>query len=165
MGFCGWPPESVEFFCGLQADNTKAYWSAHHALYEASVRTPMAELLSELSGEFGHGRIARPYRGMRFRAAKSRSAAAVSSAARALSASRNRNFLRPVATGDRAHTIAVVIASDTEHIARTGTGARDTQACASSVPVSSSPPAVSRPARRRCRMISAMMASAAAASR
>jgi uncharacterized protein (TIGR02453 family) len=61
----------VEFFHGLQADNTKAYWSAHKALYEASVRTPMAELLSELSGEFGHGRIARPYRDVRFRAATS----------------------------------------------------------------------------------------------
>ena len=55
----------------FRPDNTKAYWSAHKALYEASVRTPMAELLSELYGEFGHGRIARPYRDMRFRAAKS----------------------------------------------------------------------------------------------
>jgi uncharacterized protein (TIGR02453 family) len=61
----------VEFFRGLQADNTKAYWSAHKALYEESVRAPMAELLGELSGEFGPGRIARPYRDVRFRADKS----------------------------------------------------------------------------------------------
>ena len=59
------------FFQDLRADNTKAYWSAHKDFYEASVREPMAELLDELSGEFGPGRIARPYRDMRFRAGKS----------------------------------------------------------------------------------------------
>jgi len=71
MGFTGWPAEAVEFFSGLQADNTKAYWTAHKAFYEESVREPMAELLGELSGEFGPGRIARPYRDVRFRADKS----------------------------------------------------------------------------------------------
>ena len=71
MGFSGWPTEAVEFFRGLEADNTKAYWSAHKGLYDASVREPMADLLSELSGEFGPGRIARPYRDVRFRADKS----------------------------------------------------------------------------------------------
>src|SRR5215470_2718362 len=71
MGFSGWPTEAVEFFQGLRADNTKAYWTAHKAVYEASVREPMAELLDELSGEFGPGRIARPYRDVRFRADKS----------------------------------------------------------------------------------------------
>src|SRR5215510_9462590 len=58
MGFSGWPPEAVEFFSGLQADNTKAYWTAHKAVYEESVREPMAELLRELSGEFGPRRSA-----------------------------------------------------------------------------------------------------------
>jgi uncharacterized protein (TIGR02453 family) len=71
MGFSGWSPEAVEFFEGLRADNTKTYWNAHRALYEASVREPMAELLDELSAEFGPGRIARPYRDVRFRADKS----------------------------------------------------------------------------------------------
>jgi uncharacterized protein (TIGR02453 family) len=71
VGFSGWPLEAVEFFTGLQADNTKAYWDAHKVLYEASVRTPMAELLGELCAEFGPGRIARPYRDIRFRADKS----------------------------------------------------------------------------------------------
>ena len=61
----------MEFFEGLRADNTKAYWNAHKEFYEASVRGPMAELLDELSGEFGPGRIARPYRDIRFRADKS----------------------------------------------------------------------------------------------
>ena len=71
MGFSGWPAEAVKFFSGLAADNTKPYWTAHKAVYEASVREPMAELLGELSGEFGPGRIARPYRDVRFRADKS----------------------------------------------------------------------------------------------
>src|SRR5256885_9560906 len=71
MGFSGWPLEALEFFRGLEADNTKAYWNAHKALYEASVREPMAELLGELSAEFGPARIARPYRDVRFRADKS----------------------------------------------------------------------------------------------
>ena len=71
MGFSGWSPEAVAFFQDLQTDNTKAYWTAHKGFYEASVREPMAELLDELSGEFGPGRIARPYRDIRFRADKS----------------------------------------------------------------------------------------------
>jgi len=71
MGFSGWSPEAVEFFEDLQADNTKAFWSAHKDFYQASVREPMAELLDELSGEFGPGRIARPYQDMRFRAGQS----------------------------------------------------------------------------------------------
>ncbi len=71
MGFSGWPLEAVEFFIGLQADNTKAYWNVYKAVYEASVREPMAELLTGLSGEFGPSRITRPYRDVRFRADKS----------------------------------------------------------------------------------------------
>ena len=46
MGFSGWSPEAVEFFRDLQTDNTKAYWSAHKDLYEASVREPMADCLT-----------------------------------------------------------------------------------------------------------------------
>jgi uncharacterized protein (TIGR02453 family) len=70
VAFLGWPVEAVAFFQGLQADNTKAYWNANKARYEASVRGPMAELLDELGAEFGPGRIARPYRDMRFAAGK-----------------------------------------------------------------------------------------------
>jgi hypothetical protein len=71
VGFSGWRTEAVKFFQGLRADNTKAYWNANQAVYEASVREPMAALLDELSGEFGPGRIARPYRDVRFHADKS----------------------------------------------------------------------------------------------
>jgi uncharacterized protein (TIGR02453 family) len=71
LGFSGWSPEAVEFFEGLRADNTKTYWGLHKEFYETSVRGPMADLLDELSAEFGPGRIARPYRDIRFRADKS----------------------------------------------------------------------------------------------
>ena len=62
---------SASFFKGLQADNTKPYWSAHKAFFETSVRELMAALLDELSGEFGPGPIARPRRDGRFRAGRS----------------------------------------------------------------------------------------------
>jgi hypothetical protein len=53
----------MQFFTALQADNTKAYRSAHKAFYETSVREPMAALPDERSGEPGPGPIARPCQG------------------------------------------------------------------------------------------------------
>lgn len=66
MGFRGWPAEAVEFFEGLEADNSKAYWQDHKADYEKLVREPMEELLGELAPQFGAGKIFRPYRDVRF---------------------------------------------------------------------------------------------------
>ena len=71
MAFTGWPAEAVEFYEGLAADNTKAYWTEHKPVYEAMVHAPMADLLADLEPEFGAGRIARPYRDVRFSADKS----------------------------------------------------------------------------------------------
>ncbi len=64
--FRGWPVEAVEFFQGLEADNSKAYWQAHRDVYEGAVRAPMDALLAELAAEFGPGKPFRPYRDMRF---------------------------------------------------------------------------------------------------
>lgn len=69
--FRGWPVEAVEFFEGLEADNSKGYWTEHKAVYEAKVRAPMEALLAELQPEFGEGHIYRPYRDVRFSADKS----------------------------------------------------------------------------------------------
>ena len=66
MAFKGWPVEAVEFYEGLEADNTKAYWQAHKSVYEQRVKAPMEDLLAELSEEFGAGRVFRPYRDVRF---------------------------------------------------------------------------------------------------
>ena len=71
MAFRGWPEEAVEFFEGLEADNSKAYWAAHKDVYERCVREPMAQLLEDLRPEFGEGKIFRPYRDVRFSKDKS----------------------------------------------------------------------------------------------
>jgi uncharacterized protein (TIGR02453 family) len=71
MAFRGWPAEAVDFFEGLEADNSKAYWQDHKAVYDKAVRGPMDELLVELAPEFGAGKVFRPYRDVRFSADKS----------------------------------------------------------------------------------------------
>ncbi len=70
MAFSGWPIEAVEFYEGLQADNSKVYWQSHKEVYEQYVRGPMEQLLAELSDEFGPGKLFRPYRDVRFSADK-----------------------------------------------------------------------------------------------
>lgn len=69
--FTGWPAEALEFYVGLEADNSKSYWRAHRSVYVGSVRAPMEALLAELEGEFGDGKIFRPYRDVRFSRDKS----------------------------------------------------------------------------------------------
>jgi uncharacterized protein (TIGR02453 family) len=69
--FKGWKAEAVEFFEGLEADNSKAYWQDHKADYDRLVLAPMRDLLADLAGEFGDGHVMRPYRDIRFSADKS----------------------------------------------------------------------------------------------
>jgi uncharacterized protein (TIGR02453 family) len=71
MTFRGWPAEALEFYEGLEADNSKTYWTTHKDVYDAKVRAPMVELLTELEPEFGPGKIFRPNRDVRFSADKS----------------------------------------------------------------------------------------------
>lgn len=66
MAFRGWPADAIEFFEGLEVNNSKAYWQANNKVYEQKVKYPMAELLDELEGEFGPGKLFRPYRDVRF---------------------------------------------------------------------------------------------------
>jgi uncharacterized protein (TIGR02453 family) len=66
MAFKGWPVEAVEFYEGLEADNTKTYWHEHKQAYERVVKAPMEALLAELEADFGAGRVFRPYRDTRF---------------------------------------------------------------------------------------------------
>jgi uncharacterized protein (TIGR02453 family) len=66
MAFAGWPVEAVEFYEGLEADNTRAYWQDHKSVYEGCVKGPMEALLTELADDFGPGRVFRPYRDVRF---------------------------------------------------------------------------------------------------
>jgi uncharacterized protein (TIGR02453 family) len=66
MMFTGFGEGVVEFYDGLIADNSKAYWTDQRAVYEADVRAPMQALLADLEPEFGPGKIFRPYRDVRF---------------------------------------------------------------------------------------------------
>jgi uncharacterized protein (TIGR02453 family) len=66
MTFRGWPVEALEFFEGLEADNSKSYWQRNRETYDRLVRAPMEELLEDLAADWGEGRIFRPYRDIRF---------------------------------------------------------------------------------------------------
>jgi uncharacterized protein (TIGR02453 family) len=71
VAFRGWPVEAIEFYEGLEADNSKTYWTAHKAVYDEKVYAPMEALLAELQADFGTGKIFRPNRDVRFSADKS----------------------------------------------------------------------------------------------
>ncbi|MCW2715102.1 MAG: hypothetical protein JWN88_2149 [Frankiales bacterium] len=64
--FSGFPEAALDFYEGLESDNSKAYWTDHKALYESSVQAPMRALLAGLEPEFGPVKFFRPYRDVRF---------------------------------------------------------------------------------------------------
>src|SRR5215469_164539 len=72
MAFGGWPEEALTFYEGLEADNSKSYWTSHKAVYESVVLAPMTELLEEVTAELGdvlgggEPKVFRPYRDIRF---------------------------------------------------------------------------------------------------
>ena len=66
MTFEGFPDEGLVFYEGLEADNSKTYWTQHKAAYDAHVRAPLQALLDELAPEFGTAKVFRPYRDVRF---------------------------------------------------------------------------------------------------
>ena len=66
MTFEGFPDEGLVFYEGLEADNSKTYWTRHKGDYDAFVRKPMLALLDELAPEFGTAKVFRPYRDVRF---------------------------------------------------------------------------------------------------
>ena len=70
-GFAGFGEGAVDFYDGLEADNSKAYWTDHRGVYENDVKAPMLALLAACEAEFGPGKIFRPYRDVRFSADKS----------------------------------------------------------------------------------------------
>jgi len=70
--FEGFGPDVREWFQGLEADNSREYFSAHRAFFEESVRGQMAALLTELGETFGgEVKMFRPNRDIRFSADKS----------------------------------------------------------------------------------------------
>jgi uncharacterized protein (TIGR02453 family) len=71
MAFQGWPEEALDFYDGLEADNSRTYWQAHKDIYEMCVLAPMTELMAELEPVHGDTKIYRPYRDLRFSKDKS----------------------------------------------------------------------------------------------
>lgn len=69
--FNGWPAEALEFYVGLEADNSKSYWHAHRETYERAVKEPFVRLGEEVAREFGPLHVFRPYRDVRFSRDKS----------------------------------------------------------------------------------------------
>ena len=76
MAFSGWADEALAFYEGLEADNSKSYWTSHKAVYDSAVLKPMADLVEEIAAELGPAtqgtetKIFRPYRDIRFSADK-----------------------------------------------------------------------------------------------
>ena len=70
MSFTGFPDEGLVFYEGLEADNSRTYWTEHKGDYETHVRAPFQALLDEVAPEFGTAKLFRPYRDVRFSADK-----------------------------------------------------------------------------------------------
>jgi uncharacterized protein (TIGR02453 family) len=66
VSFDGFPDDGLVFYEGLEADNSKTYWTQHKATYDVAVRAPLQALLDELAPEFGAPKVFRPYRDVRF---------------------------------------------------------------------------------------------------
>lgn len=75
MAFTGFGEAVVDFYDGLLADNSKAYWEDNLAIYRRDIRAPMEALLAELevefASDFGTGKVFRPNRDVRFARDKS----------------------------------------------------------------------------------------------
>jgi uncharacterized protein (TIGR02453 family) len=69
--FTGFPDDALTFYDGLEADNSKTYWTGHLDVFERAVRGPMLALLAGLEPEFGPAKLFRPYRDVRFSSDKS----------------------------------------------------------------------------------------------
>ncbi|MGY2029640.1 DUF2461 domain-containing protein [Nocardia gipuzkoensis] len=70
-GFTGFPLAGPDFYEDLEADNSKAFWTAHKQIYDEAVLAPMKALVAELEPDFGPAKIFRPYRDVRFTKDKS----------------------------------------------------------------------------------------------
>jgi uncharacterized protein (TIGR02453 family) len=66
MAFTGFGKGALAFYDDLAANNSRDWWHANKARYEAEVRRPMEELLEDLSREFGEAKLFRPNRDTRF---------------------------------------------------------------------------------------------------
>jgi uncharacterized protein (TIGR02453 family) len=72
MSFEGFPRAAFTWFEGIEADNSKAYFTAHRDTYEQAVRGPLEELLETFADELGgRAKLFRQHRDIRFSRDKS----------------------------------------------------------------------------------------------
>jgi uncharacterized protein (TIGR02453 family) len=71
VSFKGWPAAALAFYVGLEADNTRAYWQDHKAVYDECVKAPFLALSEAIEREFGGLHVFRPNRDVRFSKDKS----------------------------------------------------------------------------------------------
>jgi uncharacterized protein (TIGR02453 family) len=64
--FRGWSDEALDFYRGLEADNSRSYFQAHKAVYDEQVRAPFEALSEQVADEFGPLHLFRPNRDTRF---------------------------------------------------------------------------------------------------
>ena len=64
--FRGWPPTAFDFYRQLEAENTRPFWLAHKATFDADVRAPFDLLSDAVADEFGPLKVFRPNRDTRF---------------------------------------------------------------------------------------------------
>jgi uncharacterized protein (TIGR02453 family) len=65
MAFTGIPPQALDFYTRLEADNSKAFWEANKAVYRDEVKAPVQALCDDLA-EYGPFHLFRPYNDVRF---------------------------------------------------------------------------------------------------
>jgi uncharacterized protein (TIGR02453 family) len=71
VAFSGWSPTAIDFYVGLEADNSRSYFLAHKATYDDDVKAPFLALSELVTREFGPLRVFRPNRDVRFAKDKS----------------------------------------------------------------------------------------------
>jgi uncharacterized protein (TIGR02453 family) len=69
--FNGFAPEALEFYEGLEADNSKVYWTDHKPTFDTHVKGAMAALLDTMPSLYQPFHVFRPNRDVRFAKDKS----------------------------------------------------------------------------------------------
>jgi uncharacterized protein (TIGR02453 family) len=69
--FRGWSPAVIDFYLGLEADNSRTYWLENKPTFDDQVRAPFDDLSEMIEDEFGPLKVFRPNRDVRFSKDKS----------------------------------------------------------------------------------------------
>jgi uncharacterized protein (TIGR02453 family) len=69
--FPGFASAAFDFYEGLEADNSKTYWTEHKAVFDEHVKGAMQSLLESFGPKYGPWHVFRPNRDVRFAKDKS----------------------------------------------------------------------------------------------